>query len=490
MIGTVLLTAALLAANAEPPWAHLRAELRAQQVEHGVPAMALVLLDSGRPVLIETLTHPQRRSAGPGAPFRWGSITKTVTALTLLEAARRHDRPLDTPVHAVLDELPYRNPWQARAPLQIDHLLELAAGLGDLSGAEFDDNTPRPLAEALERHAGGRVMLWPPGLQHSYSNVPPGIAAAVTEALTGDDFEAAARRLVFAPLGMTGATFQPQPELPGGFRADGITPIPYWHVTFRAFGGMNASPAAMARLMEALLNDGRVAGRQAVAAESVTRMYRSRATAGARAGLDIGYGAGLYGWVTDGHLFHGHGGDADGYRSRLGLLRDAGRGYLIGINVDDPDLLRRLQRRIEQALTADLPPPDVPPAAESTPGELERWTGEYYPASVRFGIDRWRQGDLDTAQVSVRADHLVFRHRGRTVELTPLGDGRFRRRDDPAASVVFVTVDGSLFLQGELGNFTRLSPPPCAEYLRHCRRGWSTDRRFGKVGAPTASVHE
>jgi CubicO group peptidase (beta-lactamase class C family) len=313
-------------------------------------------------------------------------------------------------------------------------------------------------------------MLWPPGLQHSYSNVPPGLTAAVVERLTSQAFDDAARRLVFEPLDMAPASYQPVAGLPGGFRADGVTPIPYWHMTFPAFGALNASPAAMATLLRALLNHGRLGDRQAVAAPSVARMYQPAATAGARAGLEVGYGAGLYGWVSNGHLFHGHGGDADGYRARLGLLRNAGRGYLLGINVDDPVLLGRLQRRVEGALVADLRPPE-PIARAIADTDLERYEGDYYPASARFGIDRWHAGEATPARLTVTQGILTFR-RGTTVQpLEPLGDGRFRRPGDPAVSVVFVDWQGALLLQGELGNFARTSVAPCAGFVPVCRVG-------------------
>lgn len=456
------------AADPAARWKGLHDELRALQQSHEVPALVLVVLDQGQPALVAASALEGSRPFHTTSPFRWGSITKSVTALTALEAARRHGLdPAVTPVARLLSPVPYRNPWAAAQPVTLAHLLELSAGLPDLTREEFNDNTPRPLEAALRRRAG-RTLLWPPGLQHSYTNVAPGITAAVVEALTHEPFAAAARRLVFDPLGMEAAGFEPQAGLPGGFRDDGRTEIPYWHMTFTAFGALNASAADMARLLQALLNEGRVNDRQAVAVSSVRRMFRAQASLGAARGLEVAYGAGLYGWVSRGHVFHGHGGDADGYRSRLGLLPHAGRGYLIGINVDDPSLLRRMQRLTEQALTVDLPPPEPPPAATPTAAALARYTGVYYPSSTRFGLDRWRSGNAELARVVVENRALHFLRNGRSQQLVAVGDGRFRRPDDPAVSVVFARHDGTLYLQGELGNFARVVPGPCAGFLPTC----------------------
>ncbi len=464
----LLLGAGVSTAAPDDRWRALRDDLEDLQQRHRVPMLVLVIADDARPVLVHASVLDGR--AATDRPFRWGSISKTVTALVALEAARRHGVDIDTPVARLLPDPPYRNPWAEQQPLRLGHLLELSAGLPDLSRTEFADNTPRPLGDALARGAETRVLLWPPGLQHSYSNVPPGLTAAVVERITGQPFERAAHRLVFGPLGMDGASFRPVPGLPGGFRAGGREEIPYWHMTFESFGALNAPAADMARLLQALLDEGRVDGRPAVAAGNVARMYRSETTLGARHGLEIGYGAGLYGWFGRGHLFHGHGGDADGYRSRLGLLPGARRGYLVGINVDDPALLRRMQRHIEQALTNDRAPLQAPPAIALDTAALTRYAGTYYPASARFAVARWQTGAAVSARIEVTDGGLEFRRGERRVRLLPVAPGRFRRPEDRVVSLVFAEREGTLFLQGELGNFARLAPG-CAGYVPACDAG-------------------
>ena len=46
-----------------------------------------------------------------------------------------------------------------------------------------------------------------------------------------------------------------------------------------------------------------------------------------------------------------------------------------------------------------------------------------------------------------------------------------RRSGDPATSVVFVDWHGTLMLQGELGNYARISVPPCADFVPVCAAG-------------------
>ncbi len=455
------------AATAAPAqWVQLAERLDKARTAARVPAMSLVLFDGGRPVLLRSFG-----AASLDTPFRWGSITKSFTGLAALALLEESALTLETPVRDVLTADYYDNPWATTAPLSVAHLLALTAGFTDLSRDEWNDNQPYALRDALRCFAPARRMLWPPGLQHSYSNAPPGLMAAIIEAESGRSFEEYLDKTVFTPLAMEGASLEPVAGLPGGFKADGTSEIPYWHMTYRAFGALNASTAAMTRFLTALLNEGNLDGEPVLPAARVARFFEPLGSLGASAGLEIGYGAGVYGWIAHGQRFDGHGGDADGYRSRYGLLRDHGRAYLVVINTDNPRLLGSFRREIEAVLTADLPAAPAPPSQVDgkTAAALTGFAGTYYPASARFAADPWRRGERDRIRVEAFADHLLV-HRGeRVTRLIPHGQGRFRRPDDPAITAVFVRDrSGSLYLQGELGNFVSLSVPPCPDFLERC----------------------
>lgn len=441
--------------------AQLAAELDEIRRQNQVPAMGLAIFDAGRPVLIAGYGN-----ASADTPFRWGSITKSFTGLAALTLTRRTAVALETPIREVLGEGYYVNAWAAGHPVRLQDLLALSAGFADLSRAEWNDNEPLPLWSALERFETERRTQWPPGLQHSYSNVAPGLTAAVIERASGMPFESFVRLHLFEPLGMKAASLSPLADLPGGYKADGRSEIPYWHMTFAGFGALNASIREMSRFLSALLNDGRLEGERVLPVAQVETFFTPMATLGSEAGLAVGYGAGVYGWVRQGHLFHGHGGDADGYRSRYGLLRSHGRGYLLVINTDNPELTGRLRRRLETFLLADLPDHPTPAEVEE---DLTVYTGTYYPASARFGQAGWRQGDLEPADLRIEEAHLRFNRGRRSDVLISAGAGRFRRPGDPAVSVV-ITPDetGHLYLQGELGNFVRTSPGSCPEFLNAC----------------------
>jgi CubicO group peptidase (beta-lactamase class C family) len=446
-------------------WSALTTKLTHAQSQANVPAMGLVIMDDNQPAIVAAWG----RGIHASTPFRWGSISKTFTALSLLRLVEQGKVALTDPVRQYLPEGTFENPWAISHPLRLLHLLELSGGFGDLSGVEFNLNEPLSLDAALALNPNSRIVRWPPGLQHSYSNINPGLTAAVIEQVTGAPFETFAHTEVLAAMGMPAASFEPVAGLPGGFKADGTTEIPYWHMTFRAFGGLNASVEEMSHFLTVLMNNGQFGTHAVFDPATLTGLYRATSGLAGVGKLNVSYGTGAYGRVSHGHVFYGHGGDADGYRSRYGLLPQAGRGYLIVINTDNPPLLRQLQKTIEGALTADLPAPSVEPAVSVPLATLTAYAGEYYPASARFGIERWQSGQAPRAHVSVSNHALVFTRNRRRVPLVALGSGKFRRPEDPVATVIFRNDQaGTLYLQGELGNFVNLNSTPCPGFIAAC----------------------
>ena len=339
---TTVLVAAIYATFA-PSYAHSSASpasvelmqlLGTIQADEGIPAFGLVLMDGGQPTLVTAqgaTGNPNRPLADAGTPFRVGSISKTFTALTAMALGESSDLELNAPVSPRVAR-EFDNPWQDTHPVRLVHLLGLTAGLADLSRVEFDNNDPTPLtlAAALALAPEQRRILWPSGTRHSYTNVAPGLTALVIEERTGERFEAVARRRVLEPLDMPNATFLRNPylieNLPRGYRAGGTEEIPYWHMTYRAFAGLSATPREMSRFLTALLNNGRLDGRQALPVGTVRQMLQPSPSLASEAGLPIGYGLGIYGTVRNGFVFFGHGGDGDGFLARYGLLPESGVG--------------------------------------------------------------------------------------------------------------------------------------------------------------------
>ena len=340
----------------------LLADLEALREEHEVAAFGFTLVRGDEVVWAGARGIADRetgRAVNDDTVFRIGSITKTFTSLALLIAEQRGAFRLEQPVRDLLEQVPFSNPWEATDPIRVAHLLEHTAGFTDLSWEEMSHSDPKPitLAEGLAFRPENRRAAWRPGEHSSYSNAGAGIAAYVLQQCTGRNFERFVVEELFEPLGMTSASLfldeSTEKHLATGYDSDGVSVIPYWHMLFRPFGAINVRPEHMAPFLQFMLDQGRYGGKELLPAAALRRLEGPQTTVAARAGLRYGYGLGNYTWYRNGHLFHGHGGDGDGYLAHYGYNRDTNMGYFIVITRFTHRPLRRMRNRIEDYITAD-----------------------------------------------------------------------------------------------------------------------------------------
>jgi len=435
----------------------LRATLQEIKQRHNIPCLSLGWVkDCNAPVQTVTL------GCDAQAVLRWGSITKTLTALTVLDLAAEDLIDLYAPISIYLDSRLWDNAWQTSQPIRVIDLLELRAGFTDLSGRAFNYNQPMPLAQALAFERDQLRTFWPPGLQHSYSNLTPGLSQLLIETVSGESYADAVNKRIFTPLQMNSAGFKPGRELLPGYQADGITPIPYWQMTFAAFGAANASTEDMLKLLAELLEP-------TVLSEFELQHLRTPHGRRYLPEFRFDYAAGFYPRIRRGFTWHNHGGDADGYRSRLSIMSDHPRGYVANISSDNPAALREVERAIENFLIADLASPDIPAVFDLPVAELAALTGQYYPSQTRFGLQKWQSGQMPGIEVVLRNKQLWFVTANKDTPLFATSAHQFRRASDPVATLAFVRVGQDLFLQGELGHYARLTTcPTFLSFLRQC----------------------
>jgi len=113
-----------------------------------------------------------------------------------------------------------------------------------------------------------------------------------------------------------------------------------------------------------------------------------------------------------------------------------------------------------------------PAKAQLSNEQLQRYVGQYYPSSTRFDQARWAAGDLPWITISTTADsNLRYRRQTFSRDLLPVNEALFRRRSDPEATVAFKQDrQGFMHMQGELGNFVRLTGKDCPSFFPRCPR--------------------
>jgi len=466
LIAACLLPVRSVSGNANNMNAELETLVRNIEVtrkKRDVPAVAVVIVDKDQVLWSGSFGTADRNTNTPvkdTTMFRIGSITKMFTGLAMLKLQEEEILDLDARVKDIMPDFPMHNDWEHTYPLKVAHFLEHTSGITGLNSTEFHYPEFLDLDTAIHMFAEARKAEWPPGMHHVYSNAGPGMAAYLLEYVSGMKFEEYVREKILLPLGMVTSSLLPDPytleHLATGYDSDGYSVIPYWHVFYRAFGALNVTPSEMGPFIRMLLNKGELNGRRLFDTRSIERLETPETTLAARTGLKYGYGLGNYTYLRRGVLFHGHGGDADGYLSRLGYNRDRMMGYFLVINVFRNADLTRFRHMIEDFIIGDFRP-DEPAIYPLSARILARYTGRYTSLTSRFN----RPGKNRRAVIRFSADDggLILQRQGERYRLIPVNDRHFRREGEPVATAAFSTgEDGRIYFQDDRGNY-RKQPP-------------------------------
>lgn len=140
----------------------------------------------------------------PNTPFIVGSLTKSFTAMAVLQLVEDGKVDLDAQVVRYL-------PWfkvadaQATATMTVRHTLNQTTGLAWIDGLGWlasTDKGPNAIRHRVEALATVTPMA-APGTRMIYCNANYAIASAIVEAASGERFEDFVRQRIVQPLGLT-----------------------------------------------------------------------------------------------------------------------------------------------------------------------------------------------------------------------------------------------------------------------------------------------
>jgi CubicO group peptidase (beta-lactamase class C family) len=401
--------------------------------------------------------------------FRIASVSKGFAALAALQLEEEGKLKLTDTVRQWVPEVAFGNPWEASDPVRLVHLMEHTTGFDDPRPREYAVNDPTPIAlkDALAYGAASRISRWRPGSRMAYCNYGPPILAAVIEKVSGERFEDYVQEHFFKPLHMDAASYFYTPEveqrLAKLYHSDGITPYPYWHISFRPAGAINASAKDMANYVRFYLQRGSLDGTQLLRASSIERMETTETLPSAKLGNVAGYGLYNYASFDGAFVFRGHNGGILGGLTEMAYLSDYGRGYAVMINSGNGETLRQIADLVRQYVIRDLTPPALPPAA-SVPAELQRHYEGYY-----LGISPRVQMSYALERL-INIKRLVFTARGLSIttydlyheqwhgQWVPMTERLFRVEDRSVATLALLPdADGETLIQSGWGTFKKVS---------------------------------
>ena len=258
--------------------------------------------------------------------FLPGSVTKTVTATTLMRLVAEGKVELHAPVRRYIPELRLKDE-QTADQATVWHLLNHTSGLDwrvNADTGEGDDALERYVAKMAEVN-----LLAPLGTRVSYSQAGYNLLGRIIEKVTGVAFETAVAQLLFEPLGLSHSFFARDDVMTRRFAvghnagSDGTLSIAHPWVYARADnpgGGLASSVADLLRFARFHLGDGRAESGAWVLPTAVLQQMQEP-TAELRAS-NLGDAVGLCWFLgdVDGVRTVGHGGSANGQFAELLLV--------------------------------------------------------------------------------------------------------------------------------------------------------------------------
>ncbi|MBN1219504.1 MAG: beta-lactamase family protein, partial [Anaerolineae bacterium] len=241
----------------------------------------------------------------PQTPFFIGSLTKSFTALAVMQLVEAGKIDLDAPVQHYLPWFRVANP-QASAQITVRHLLNQTSGLSTASGriplADFDDSPG-----ATERQARALATLKlsrPVGSAFEYSNANYNLLGLIIEAASGELYADYMQNHILTPLDMSNSYTSPamakQNGLAAGHRYWFAVPfaapnLPVPHGSLPS-GQLISSSEDVGRYMITLLNGGRYGNVQILSPAGINELHH-----GVAEDIEMGMSMGKYGmgWFVD-----------------------------------------------------------------------------------------------------------------------------------------------------------------------------------------------
>ncbi len=380
--------------------------------EHGLPGLAVALVARDGVVyarcfgLADALAGHE---VTPDTAFRIGSISKTFTAIGLMQLWEEGRFGLDDPVNPYLHAFQVRHRDPDAPPVTFRHLLTHTAGIGEVRRLrDFLDvrrvfklgvREDEPVLPLGDYYDGLLQPELPPGVKWAYANHGFATLGQLIADISGVPFEAYMRDRVFEPLGMRHTDFVRteaiRRRLAAGYqhRRGLLRPVEYLEIAVRPAGSAFSTLDDMTRYVQALLNG----GRDLLKPETLRMMFEPHYRVDERLTA-----MGLAFWLDheDDHLLVHHGGGWPGFTSAMVLAPDDGLGVLAFTNVSTLVAPHAIAMRLlRRALGMPEPASRLP-----RPGVLERpfvrseLVGPYGPlpglltnarAWMAFGGEAW-----------------------------------------------------------------------------------------------------
>jgi len=214
-----LVVPSLATAQAPPPWAQFTRTFQAYADSDQVVGASVVLMKNGR--VIARFDHGYANRAkqvevDSQTIFHWGSITKSLTAISIMQLRDRGKLSLDDRIVRWVPELrTIHDPFGMIDSITIRMLLSHTAGFQNGTWPWGNNKPWEPFEPTTWNQLVAMMpyseLQFRPGSRYGYSNPAFVYLARVVEQVTGDPWDAYVQKNIFAPLELARSYFRGTP---------------------------------------------------------------------------------------------------------------------------------------------------------------------------------------------------------------------------------------------------------------------------------------
>jgi CubicO group peptidase (beta-lactamase class C family) len=317
------------------------AYLESKRQQFQIPGLAIAIVQGDQIIHVKGLgtADAEKRSVTPETPFILGSVSKSFTALAILQLVDAGKMDLDAPVQQYL-------PWfrvaerQASSQITIRHLLNQVSGISSWTGvAQLNDIDASE--EAIEKHVRNLKsarLSQPVGKKFQYSNSNYTILGMVVQTVAGMPYEQYVQQHIFTPLEME-HSYTSQVEAQKAIPALSVgnrfwfgypvwTEVPYNRGDLPA-GYLISSVENLAHYLIAQMNDGRYKDVTLVSGGKISELHQPAVDTGG----GQSYGMGWFTRNINSIPIVYHAGAVANYSTNMTLIPDKKLGFALLTNV-------------------------------------------------------------------------------------------------------------------------------------------------------------
>ncbi len=379
------------------------------QVAGRLPSLAAAVFHDGEPAWSDAVGLADvevKEEATPDTQYAVASITKTFTAVAVMQLRDAGELELDDPLSRFLPEAAHGAPTLQR-------LLSHASGIQREPPGEVWETLEFPGEQELLRRLGEAEQVLPGGAAWHYSNLAYALLGHVVARVSGGPFHDYVRERLLQPLGLTRTTWGAAPPAAKPYfvepYSDAVQREPELELGGKGGeSGLCSTVDNLARWGSFLADPDETV----LAAPSVAEMHELQIMS--EPDWTLGWGLGVELWRRGERIFGGHTGGFPGFLSILVYSRLERIGAVLLTNSGRWPRLSETGLALAEAALEELVPESEPWAPEEAPpAEVEPLLGRWWSEGDET-IFSWRRGKLEARLASAPAERepSVFEREG------------------------------------------------------------------------------